>query len=38
MKHKIWYSLAALMLFFTSCTPIDDRESMGQLLTASQIK
>ncbi|MCE5225517.1 MAG: hypothetical protein LLG05_06605 [Porphyromonadaceae bacterium] len=37
MKHKIWYNLIAITLLLASCTPIDDRESLGELLAPSQI-
>lgn len=36
MKH-IWYSLAIFMLLIASCTPIDEKSSLGPLLTASDI-
>jgi hypothetical protein len=38
MKYKLWYSLAALMLLFASCTPIEDRAELGPVLTPGQLK
>jgi hypothetical protein len=38
MKNKIIYSAVAAILFFSACSTIEDRDSLGPLLDISQIQ
>lgn len=38
IKETLYFSLATLLLFFSSCEPIEDRETLGPVLGESELR